>query len=61
MTTTPSNTHRIRLYVTYTMYEMEGTEEASAEIALNIITEALQNTLAGDVEVYVSEYEEVNA
>lgn len=53
-----SNTHIVRLEVTYEMYEMDGTPEASAEIALGLIYETLSNTLAGDVQVVATHWHE---
>jgi len=55
-----SNTHLITLEVTYRMEEMEGTSYQSAGIALELIWETLNKTLAGDVFVKVTDWDEVD-
>lgn len=50
------NTHVITMSVRYVMTEMEGTAEASAEIALGLVEETLSRELAGDVTVEVTGY-----
>lgn len=52
-----SNDHIIKLEVILRMTEMDGTAEASAEIAMQLVYETLTEHLAGDVlEVSVPEY-----
>jgi len=53
--------HMITLTVRYLMDEMDGTPEASAEIAENLIAETLGREMAGDVTVDVRDCWEVTA
>lgn len=55
------SSHMITLTVRYLMTEMEGSPEASAEIAENLISETLGREMAGDVVVEVRDCWEVTA
>lgn len=56
METNSNVTHTITLEVTYEMYDMDGTAEASAEIALGLIYELLSEHLSGDVQVVAKDW-----
>ena len=55
------STHTIRLTVTVTMDEMDGSPEQSAEIAQTLVAEAIAESWDAAAEVIVSDYAEVTA
>lgn len=56
-----SATHRIVLKLTFTMDEMDGTPEQSAEIAMNLVSEAVERDWFTPDDVEAIEYGEVEA